>query len=194
MPNIPICGHHHDSLFCPVSILPDPSPATKVKEQREGPVSPVLLEWCYLSAWFQISQQSGENWVLSFERGRSESKSALGHMKKRQRRSRAGTRLEAGETPEEMAFLLPVLLERSGQVWPNATHCDPFLTSDSQWHDCYFAASRTLLSLGSQAVKSLLPPCYSYTELESLKWFNLFTGFLVCRVAAMHCLPVHASR
>ena len=116
-PNIPICGHHRHSLFCRVSILPDPNPATKVKEQREGAVSPVLLEWCYLSAWFWISQQSGENWVLSFKRGRSESKSALGLMKERQRRSRAGTSLEAGETPEELAFRLPVLLEGSGQVW-----------------------------------------------------------------------------
>lgn len=98
------------SQFCQILVL-------LVKEQREGPLSPVLLEWCYLSAWFWISRQRGENWDLSFKRGRTESKSALGYMKKTQRRSRAGTSLEAGETPEELAFLLPVLLEGSEQVW-----------------------------------------------------------------------------
>lgn len=100
------------SEFCQILVL-----LPKLRNKEKDQFSSVLLGWYYLSAWFRISQQSGENWVLSFKRGRSESKPALGHMKKRQRRRRAGTSLKAGETPEELAFLLRVLLEGSGQVW-----------------------------------------------------------------------------
>lgn len=31
-----VCGHQNQSLFCPVSILPDAIPDIKNKEQRQG--------------------------------------------------------------------------------------------------------------------------------------------------------------
>lgn len=144
--NSPICGHHCHSLLCPILILPDPSPPTKVKEQREGPVSPVLLERRYLPSCFWISPQRGEMWVLSLKRGRSEHKSALGHLKKRQR-AEMGLALKLKRWPSCSQCCWRDLSRYS----PNPTHCDPFLRSDSQWHVCYFATSRTLLSLGSQS-------------------------------------------
>lgn len=154
--NIPVCGHHCHSLLCSVLILPDPSPATKVKEQREGQVSPVLLGWCYLPSWFWISPQRGEVWVLSFKRGRSEYKSVPGHLKKKQR-AEMGLSLKLKKWP----FCSLCCWRDLSRHSPNPTHCDPFLRSDSQWYDCYFATSRTSLSLGSQS--SLCCHCATVT-------------------------------
>lgn len=58
------------SLFGPVSVLLDPSPAIKVKEQREGPVSPVLLEGCSLSMVLDfLAKRRGQSFVIQERKG-----------------------------------------------------------------------------------------------------------------------------